>query len=146
MLQKKNSSVKENPDYQRLDADPSYYKITINRGLVASDKKEGIFISRIPGMLDRYMSCDSRNVFKTDFTEEGSGETYIAFIPKNHRIVTYDKDGNLKEGMSAKELLEHYSPVDREFGEIKNLSKNMHQEAPAREPKNKAGKNPGIKR
>lgn len=112
---KKNTSLNENPEYLRMEAMPDYEKITITESLVA-DQKDGCFISRIPGEKDKYLVLPSKLVFESDFDPgKEKGKTYIAFLPKNHRHMIVDRDGNPQEGMPTKELIRHYDKVTRDF-------------------------------
>ena len=110
---KKN--LNEDPDYLRMDANPAYEKVIVNESLVARMQREGAFISRIPGSTDSYLVCNNRNVFESSIpTAGGKGKAYIMFLPKDGRNLIMDRNGEWKEGMSTKELMKHYDPMERD--------------------------------
>lgn len=113
-IPKKNLNA--DPDYLRMDADPAFEKVTVDGSLVAGMQKEGAFVSRIPGSADSYLVCNKRNVFESDIPMAGGkGKTYIMFLPRDGRNLIMDQNGEWKEGMSTKELMAHYDPVERDF-------------------------------
>lgn len=126
---KKNKSLSDNPDYLRFDANPEYQKVTINEKLVVGDKN-GVFMSRIPYQKNKYYLCPSSNVFVTDFNEDGTPKTYIAYVSKKHRQMLCDKYGNMLPSIDSEELLDHYADVKRKFYAVNNFEEKLPKPKP----------------
>lgn len=132
--------AKENSEeYVKLLNDDNYEKITINKETLvenmvidaksASMRKNGYFISRVPGTYgnkQQTLILPVNQVFTTD-----EGKTYIAFLPKNNTTMVADSSGNIQK----KRFEEAYAPYDkvqRGFNRVKEIKmdKNLSQNVP----------------
>ena len=117
---------KENSEeYIRYLQDPAFEKITINKETLVEKmqvsekademRRNGYFISRIPGTYkseQQTLILPLEQVFATD-----NGKTYVAFLPKNKKILTADSAGNVNE----KSFQEVYNPYDMVNRNMKNV-------------------------
>lgn len=126
-LQKENSE-----EYVRLLQDKNYEKITINEetlvnnmlisGKAAKMRKNGYFISRVPGTYgeqQQILVLPKEQVFRTD-----EGKTYVAFLPKNGKTLIADSKGNVAEHDFASAYAP-YKAVKRSLSKVENLKKGI---------------------
>lgn len=120
---------KENSEeYIRYAQDPAFEKITINKEslvekMQVSEKademrRNGYFISRIPGTYgdkQQTLILPLEQVFITD-----EGKTYVAFLPKNKKILTADSAGNVIE-KSFEEVHQPYRTMARGMKNVEAL-------------------------
>lgn len=126
-LQKENSE-----EYIKLLQDKNYEKITINEetlvdnmlvsGKAAEMRKNGYFISRVPGTYgdnQETLILPVDQVFQTD-----AGKTYVAFLPKNRNTLVADISGKINERSFA-EAYAPYDAVNRNLQKVENLKKGI---------------------
>ncbi len=131
-LQKENSE-----EYVRLLQDQNYERISINKETLVENieksakaeemKRNGYFISRIPGTYDenqQTLILPTDKVFTTD-----SGKTYVAFLPKNGKSLVADNSGKIHQ-KDFDSIYEPYKKVERNMRKVKELTKEL---SPAKE-------------
>ncbi len=122
----------KNADYEKLDHDPDFVKISINRKTLVDHtdiqslspeikqaaEEQGLFLSRIPGKYGRNMEMTAIPKSRVFVTDEG--QTFIAFLPKNEKTLVGTADGNFFTRPFA-DVYAPYHEVSRGLKKIENL-------------------------
>ena len=132
--------------YVRLLNDNNYEKISINRETLVDNmqvsqkadlmRKHGYFISRIPGTYkdtQETLILPDSQVFMGD-----NGQTYIAFLPKNGKIMVADPSGAITE-RSFSAVYGPYDAVTRNMRQMEGLAKRSPDTKTPVTPAMKAG-------
>lgn len=132
--------------YVRLLNDRNYEKISINHETLVDNmeisqkadlmRKHGYFISRIPGTYkdtQQTLILPNSDVFVGD-----DGKTYIAFLPKNGKIMVADQSGTITE-QSFSTVYEPYDIVKRNMRHMGDLAKLSPDKKTTVTPAMKAG-------
>lgn len=139
----------ENEAYNKLHNDPAYREITINKEKLVdncsyeaapgSSSAEFFFASRVPGTYgetEKTLILPKEQVFQAD-----NGKTYIAFLKKNEKPLTIEKNGRPTRSemrLTGEELGKSYDKVGRKIAKAETLSK----EAPVQQAAKLAEKIP----
>lgn len=124
----------DNEVYNKLHNDPTYREITINKETLVdncsyeaapgSSSAEFFFASRVPGTYgetEKTLILPKEQVFRTD-----NGKSYVAFLKKNEKPLTIEKNGRPTRSemrLTGEELGKSYDKVERKIAKAENLSK-----------------------
>lgn len=125
-LDKENSS-----EFVKFLQDDNYEKITINRmrliedmdiskleHMVESAKRNGLFLSRIPGTYEQEQKVLAIPIAQT-FVGDG-GETFIAFLHKGKNCMVANADGTI-EKWGFEKVKQSYDKVSRGFEKAESI-------------------------
>lgn len=124
-MQKENSE-----EYVRYLQDKNYEKVTINKETLVENmnvsaktdemRRNGYFISRIPGTYEesqKTLIIPIDQVFSAD-----DGKTYLAFLPKNQKVMVADSTGNITQ-YDFHNVYQDYAKVQRSMNKVESLKK-----------------------